>query len=307
MRIRGGLTTGGEQLDDDAGQRQLAGILNAVRVGVDPDVVTRADRPDDACIDREVGKRRVGIARHRGRVARSAARDGEGGRDAHERIDGRRRIGVGRGGAAGRTRCREGVAGRQGELRLVRTWSNVVDQVRTLRVGCDCGHGVAVDVRRDRTVGVEQLHLHAGDAGLTCVLHAISVGVEPDDVADGDGSRRRWRGAVVHDHVVEHKLRRGRRALSDVSPARKRQPGSRCLRFELEGVPTLASAADLRRHLEEDTVVAADLEASKAVEARTDGRAKVLVPHPEREAVGMPDARWDGLKRRRCPAVLVAL
>nr|GEU28183.1 hypothetical protein [Tanacetum cinerariifolium] len=154
-----------EQRDLDAGHARFARVLHAVAVGVVPDRVAQAGWTVQAGVDGAVG-------RARGQLDQAAVAGG---------ID----IAVHGSVRALRWRC-DGVAGRGLDGHRVRAGIHV-----EVVVAAGVGHGGC----NDGAVGPFQLHFHAGHAGFTGVLHAVAVGVFPDQVADM--GRRHLEGEVV--------------------------------------------------------------------------------------------------------------
>ena len=172
---RGGTTRRGaggvQEVDLHARNRELVGALQAVTVGVPPDVVTDRDR---GVVEPEV-QRRVLLAvrghRHRGGRAGGGVNRGVPALVSQ----GRRQAGqCGRGG--GRIdRHRVGVADREQREQVVAV---VVGRDRAHRVAEHVGHrvaGLVLDRQHD-----------ALDAGLAGILDAVVVGVLPDVVAHAD-------------------------------------------------------------------------------------------------------------------------
>ena len=144
---------------EHAGDAGFAAVLLAVAVGVEPHAVAELGAAEQAGVDGGVGF--TGHDGHRGAVAEVVDVAVGGVAGAH----------VGLADAVAGGRChRHGVGARiDGEA------------VVAAAVGGGGGHRVAV--------GVLQLHGDTGNAGFTCVLHAIGVGVFPHAVAD-DGLGR---------------------------------------------------------------------------------------------------------------------
>jgi hypothetical protein len=171
-----------EQLDGHALDAGFARVLDAVVVHVLPHPVTDGSLLVEARIPRQV-------------VFAGDQRGGDG------LAGGRVEVAVGRVVAALILRADE-VAGRRHHLGSVIARGQVAEQVVAVGVG---GSG------RDHGTGaVEQLHGNAGQAGFTCVLHAVGVGVEPHLVAVRSGAHGRNNPCIqglVDLTGLEHRLR----------------------------------------------------------------------------------------------------
>ena len=171
-----------EQRHGDAGERRLTEVELTVLVCVDPhEVAERHDR-HDAGVDRRVGDR----ATEAGGVG---VGDGGGGEGHHARARGRLRAAgvhdVAVEAVAAGVRHRPGVAARQRESHAVVAREQPGERVAAVAVGAGGrDRGTERVERRPGVGGVAELDHDTGDRRLRRVELAVTVGVDPHQVAE---------------------------------------------------------------------------------------------------------------------------